>query len=103
MHALLFDPGGTCASGHCDAQARPSASLTASAPAKNSISRLNLTAYMLAVYASQPTSPWSTQDSLPAAGQLCRAGVATRWAPFEGFSASTSLSHFPGLSWRTRP
>src|SRR4030095_584983 len=30
--------------------------------------------------------PITTQDSLPAAGQLCRAGLPTRWVPSQGFS-----------------
>ena len=29
--------------------------------------------------------PAATQDSLPAAGQLCRAGLCTRWVPLRGF------------------
>ena len=31
--------------------------------------------------------PNATQHSLPAAGQLCRAGLATRWVPMKGFSS----------------
>ena len=29
----------------------------------------------------------ATQDSLPAAGQLCRAGLVTRWVPSQSFRA----------------
>jgi hypothetical protein len=55
--ALLFDPGGTVARGHCCASMLPSAISTASAPAKTLISRLNHTARSLAVYASQGGLP----------------------------------------------
>ncbi len=46
----------------------PSALRTTSAITTCLISRLDRTARVLAVYASQPTSPSSTQDSLPAGG-----------------------------------
>ncbi len=57
MHALLFDPGGMSTPGHCGASVLPSVFWTTSAPTKNLISRLNHTAYMLTVYASQPGLP----------------------------------------------
>ncbi len=57
MHALLSDPGGTSAPGHCGASVLPSGYWTTSAPTTNLISGLNHTAYMLAVYASQPGLP----------------------------------------------
>src|SRR6516165_8789658 len=55
--ALLFDPGGTSALGHCRALMLPSAFPTASAPARTVIAGLNHTARSLAVYASQGGSP----------------------------------------------
>jgi len=55
--ALLFDPGGTSARGHCCASMLPSAISTASAPTKTIISRLNHTARSLVVYASQGGLP----------------------------------------------
>jgi len=39
----------------------------------------------------------ATQDSLPAAGQLCRAGVGTRWVPMQGFRAVYISSSLPRL------
>ena len=55
--ALLFDPGGTSALGHCRASMLPSAISTASAPTITIISGLNHTARSLAVYASQDGLP----------------------------------------------
>ena len=42
----------------------------------------------------------TTQDSLPAAGLLCRAGLVTRWVPMQGL-ASHVAPPCPGFSWRT--
>jgi len=42
----------------------------------------------------------TTQDSLPAVGQLCRAGLATRWVPLQGL-ASHHAPPCPGFAWRT--
>jgi hypothetical protein len=80
--AVLSDPGGTAALGHCRASMSPSARLTASAPARSIISRLNHTARPFAVYASQGGLPhrharlasgWlanlSGRDWLPAGSQ----------------------------------
>jgi hypothetical protein len=64
-------------------------------------SRLNHTACTLAVYASSLRSPIATQDSLPAAGQLCRAGLLTRWVPNRVSELVTSLPPCPGFTWRT--
>ena len=44
--------------------------------------------------------PNATQDSLPAAGLLCRAGFDTRRVPSIGFS-SVASSSIPGFAWRT--
>lgn len=62
MHALLSDPGGIAATGQSGiallvASMLPSAISMASAPTRNSLSGLNHTAYMLAVYASPTGSP----------------------------------------------
>jgi hypothetical protein len=40
--------------------------------------------------------PWATQDSLPAAGQLCRTGIA-RWVPLWGFCVRYMASSSPRL------
>lgn len=48
-----------------------------------------------------PDCSGTTQNSLPAAGQLYRAGLATRWVPIQGFKLF-GYSPCPGLSWRTR-
>jgi hypothetical protein len=73
-HSLLFDPGGTSASGLRDASVLPSATTTASAPT-SPLSRLNHTACSLAVYASSPRLLAATQDALPTAGQALSGGT----------------------------
>jgi len=52
-HALLFDPGGPAASGHCDASDIAFPSVDSVGSAFRHLSRLNHTACSLAVYASQ--------------------------------------------------
>jgi hypothetical protein len=42
----------------------------------------------------------TTQDSLPAVGQLRRAGLITRWAPVQGL-APHGAPPCPGFAWRT--
>ncbi len=89
MRALLSDPGGTSALGHCCASVLPSALPTASAPTRTVISRLNHTARMLAVYASQGGLP--RRHARLASGCLarrCRAGgssCSSRWVPYRRF------------------
>ncbi len=56
-HALLSDPGGISIPSRCGISMWPSTFITASAPAIGMLSRLNHTAYWLAVYASQPGLP----------------------------------------------
>ena len=68
---------------------------------RSPLTRLNHTACTLAVYASSLRSPVATQDSLPAAGQLCRAGLLTRWVPNRVSELVTSLPPCPGFTWRT--
>jgi hypothetical protein len=71
---------------------------TAKAPATNILSRLNHTALALAVYASYAVLPRPTQDSLPAVGQLCGAGLVTRRIPTKGFQVASYISSpFPKL------
>jgi hypothetical protein len=66
------------------------------------VSRLDVQAFRLAVYASWGRSPAATQDSLPAAGQLYRVGLVTHRTPMKGFrdAVVTSLPPFPGFAWR---
>ena len=42
----------------------------------------------------------TTQDSLPAAGLLCRAGLVTRWVPLQGLAPHVAPP-CPGFTWRT--
>jgi len=42
----------------------------------------------------------TTQDSLPAAGLLCRVGLATHWVPMQGL-ALHDAPPCPGFAWRT--
>src|SRR3954454_360584 len=67
-HAVLSDPGRASVSRLVDPSVLPALNGTALAPTTVILSRLNHTACGRAVYASRPTSPPSTQDSLPAAG-----------------------------------
>jgi hypothetical protein len=75
--------------GHCCASVLPSALPTASAPTRTVISRLNHTARMLAVYASQGGLP--RHHARLASGCLarrCRAGgssCSSRWVPYRRF------------------
>src|SRR6185369_9713605 len=57
-------------------------------------------AFGLAVYASPPGLPQSTQDSLPAVGQTLLDGLLTRRVPTKGFRVLTSPPPFPSLAWR---
>jgi hypothetical protein len=84
VHALFPNPGEIATSGHSgpallvDVPMLPSASPKASALSTLSISGLYRTACTLAVYASQPPSPTSTQHSLPAGGPPWPDGIRTR-------------------------
>jgi hypothetical protein len=84
--ALLFDPGGTSARGHCCASMLPSAISTASAPARTIISRLNHTARSLVVYASQGGLPH--HHARLTSGWLASLSgreLVTRKVPMKGF------------------
>jgi hypothetical protein len=102
-HALLLDPGGI-------EHARPIAAARRGLPYKCGRRRLP----RLALFRGSITRPMhslstlrsaghpsTTQDSLPAVGQLCRAGLATCRVPVKGFMrlvyAPTSQSSFPRL------
>ncbi len=87
--ALLSDPGGT---EHVRPLRRVGAVPAAdkSEDSRNDLSRLNHTAWTLAVYASPRGSPLPTQDSLPAAGQALPGGIRiTRRVPSKGFRVSS--------------
>ncbi len=70
--------------------------------AGEAISGLDSTAWALAVYASPRRSPAPTQDSLPAAGQAYRVGLATHRVAAKGFcdASVTSLPPFPSFARR---
>ena len=98
--ALLFDPGGTSALGHCRASVLPSAKWTASAPTTirnfGAQSHGPLTRCLrFAGWVAPP--PRKTRFRM--AGQPFRAGLVTRWVPTKGFRSSHSP--FPGFAWRT--
>ena len=86
--ALFFDPGGT---GHARPSRRADAAPAAdkSEDSRNDLSRLNRTAWALAVYASQWGSPPPTQDSLPAAGQALPGGIRYPQGSDERFLSSS--------------
>ena len=101
VRALLIDPGGTEGVRPLgNASVLPSAIPTASAPAiclfRGSFPRPG---HSLSTLRS-PDCSGTTQDSLPAAGLLCRAGLVTRWVPLKGFRFYFASS-FPRLAWRT--
>src|SRR5262249_10446781 len=94
--ALLSDPGGI-------AGARPLRRRDAAFRPFNNVGSREETfpgsitrpAHSLSTLRS-PGHPRTTQDSLPAAGQLCRTGLATRRVPAKGFRV-TSLPPFPSF------
>ena len=94
-HAPLYDPGRACASvtlGRAGAAFRVPNRV---GPYLHHLSWLNHAACTLAVYASWVRSPARcTQDSLPADGQLCRAGSTPR-GDQEGFSHCLSDHGIP--------
>lgn len=58
---------------------------TAKTPAFSYISRLNHTAFAIAVYASRPWSPMVMQDSLPTAGQALSGWIGYQQGHYERF------------------
>jgi hypothetical protein len=98
-YALFFDPGRTRHTRPIRCAGAAPAMSTTKAPTTKNLSGLHGTAWGLAVYASSCALPHPTQNSLPVAGQLSRAGLVTRRVATKGFNAS-STSSFPELSWR---
>ena len=105
--ALLFDPGGPDTLGHCNASNVAFPTVDSVGSAFWHLSRLNHTAYSLAVYASQLgfLRIDTTQDSLPADGHSCRAGLEPA-----GLRSKVSLRNVtsyyvdppsPSFAWRT--
>jgi hypothetical protein len=92
-HALLFDPGGSNASGHYDALSVAFRSVDDVGPAIGHISRLNHTVCSLAVYASRlritPITPRKTR--FPLAANLGGAGL-------EPAGLLSKVSHFTSTS-----
>jgi hypothetical protein len=93
-YAVFSDPGRTDASGAWTSSARPPLCPQRRLPRysifRGSIARLQNSLCTLRA-AGCPTN---TQHSLPAAGQLCRAGLVTRRIPMKGFRV-VSLHRFP--------
>jgi hypothetical protein len=83
--AVLFDPGGTVALGHCRASVMSSAVLTTSTPTISKISRLNHTARSLAVCASQGGLPHPRKTRFRMAGQPFPGGIDYPLGPNERF------------------
>ena len=65
---------------------------TTKALAKYNLSKLNRTAFKLAVYASSRSLPRATQDSLPVVGQTLPDGFSTRRVTIKGFRFTSCLS-----------
>ena len=98
--AVLSDPGGTLALGHCCASVSSSAIWTASTPTTNTNfgaqSHGPLTHCLrFAEWIAPP--PRKTRFRM--AGQPFRAGLITRWVPAKGFRSSHPP--FPSFTWRT--
>ena len=96
-HALLSDPGGTANPCHSGSPCCLPLIRRRRLPRRKCLSGLHHTACGLPVYASQGRSPFPTQHSVPAAGQLCRAGLDTRWTPLRGFRCLCHPSSSPKL------
>jgi hypothetical protein len=81
----------------------PSVVTTPSAPAMSKFLRGSMTRpiHWLSTLRGRDRSR-TTQDSLPAAGLLCRVGLATHWVPVQGL-ASHVAPPCPGFAWRTVP
>ena len=101
-HAPLFDPGGTFKPGRLGFQVLPSGYKTTSAPTLRSFrGSITRPACSLSTLRSLGR-PTTTQDSVPAAGQLCRGRLATPWVPLQGFRLPMSyLPPCPSFAWRT--
>jgi len=96
-------PEGPPGSGHSTQAMLPSARNTASAPSNSFQFRGSITRPMHSLSTLRRTGlPATTQDSLPAAGLLCRAGLNTRWVPLQGFRWRSChlLPPRPSFAWR---
>ncbi len=102
QHAVLSDPGGTSAPGHCGASVLPSVFKRTSAPALIALSRLSDTACRLAVYASQPGLP---RHHARLASDRWPTFAGWDWLP-TGFHREVSKTYIsspsPRLSWRNQ-
>jgi len=101
-HAPLSDPGGTFQPGHLGFQVLPSGYKTTSASTLRSFrGSITRPACSLSTLRSLGR-PSTTQDSVPAAGQLCRGRLATPWVPTQGFRFPLwYLPPCPSFAWRT--
>jgi hypothetical protein len=83
--ALLFDPGGTGGPGHSQPADAAFRSLQRRRLPRFALFRGSITrpTHSLSTLRSRDRSR-TTQDSLPAAGLLCRVGLATHWVPMQG-------------------
>ena len=98
--ALLFDPGGTSALGHCRASVLSSAKWTASAPATNTnFGAQSHGPHTRCLRFAGWVTPPPRKTRFRMAGQPFRAGLITRWVPTKGFRSSPPP--FPGFAWRT--
>ena len=79
----------------------PSVVATSSAPAMSKFFRGSITRpiHWLSTLRSRDCSR-TTQDSLPAAGLLCRVGLITHWVPMQGLALHVAPP-CPGFAWRT--
>jgi hypothetical protein len=101
-HAPSVDPGGTLKPGQFGFQVLPSVYKTTSASTLRSFrGSITRPACSLSTLRSLGR-PSTTQDSVPAAGQLCRRRLATPWVPLQGFRFPISyLPPRPSFAWRT--
>ena len=71
---------------NCSVSTRPPLAATMGTPGNKQGFRSSIAwLYTLAVYASQPPSPTTTQDSLPAVGQTLPSRILTHRVPLKGF------------------
>src|SRR5690606_30756155 len=89
-HAPLYDPGGTPPPGHLGDTVLPSVLATTSAPTtKRFRGSITQPIHSLSTL-RRPGHPGTTQDSLPAGGQPCRAGFSPAGLQSEVSSCSAT-------------
>jgi hypothetical protein len=100
--AWVFDPGGTDTPGQIGVPTRPPLCSTTRAPDEKSLSRLNVQAFRLTVYASPGGSPHHDARLASGCWPALPGGIRTRRVPTEGFRVVvlTSLPPSPGFAWR---